>query len=123
MSRIEGDEEMAQSGFALVQLSGDLANGDAGAMDGTNGGGAVKIVKADPVGLELRDRESVVHQGWSFAAHHLSLVLGARTKTDDAQNRDQNVIRLTVAHVILLECATERLERRPLRSVCVLAAQ
>ena len=61
MSRIEGDEEMAQSGFALVQLSSDLADGSAGAMDGTNGGGAVKIVKVDPVGLELRDRESLGH--------------------------------------------------------------
>jgi hypothetical protein len=74
MSRIESDEEMAQRRFALVELSGDLANGDAGAMDGTNGGGAVKIVKADPVGLELLDRGSVVHQGWSFPAHPDCLV-------------------------------------------------
>ena len=74
MSRIEGDEEMAQSGFALVQLSSDLADGSAGAMDGTNGGGAVKIVKAEPVGLELRDRGDVVHQGWSFPAHPDCLV-------------------------------------------------
>jgi len=59
---VERDEEMAQRRFALVEFSGDLANGDAGAMDGPNGGGGVKIVKAGPVGLEMRDRESVVHQ-------------------------------------------------------------
>jgi hypothetical protein len=74
MSRIESDEEMAQRRFALVELSGDLANGDAGAMDGTNGGGAVKIVKVNPVGLELRDRGNVVHQRWSFPAHPDCLV-------------------------------------------------
>jgi len=74
MSRVEGDEEMTQRRFALVEFGSDLADGDAGVMDRTNGCGAVKIVKVDPVGLELRYRLSVVHQGWSFAAHPDCLV-------------------------------------------------
>jgi len=33
--------------------------------------------------------------------HHVSLVSSARTKTDNAQNRDRNLIRLTLVHLLL----------------------